>query len=481
MKPSYWIPILAAGCHRAEPFALPEAGGAASALLFIDVLGDPQAVTALAAEAGTFRAAPFSAPTEATLTLVTYDETLAELLIEPGPQALVPAGSGREVPLGRSAFTRSLEDGSDWAPREIPDWIEGVRLPEATGRCDGGCFLVPEGSTDPKCKIPCPLSCDAINASDRLPDGPIPLLTDCVLDGPVRGDECWSDPVPFDMLNNRTFGDASDHPGSTTVEGGRTFLYFSSNRTRPADGSSFTRPYRVQLLGPGVLDPTTIEDLMLIPPVTEDPRGWVSPPFARDDGRELFVHSSYPDEAFWDEEIFASVANGGAFGPLIPIDAIASFDNGMNPRDTSDNDEVRFPLLLPDYRTLLHYKPSEIAQSQRYARRRTTAAGDTAFEPLTISPFEPNRVDTTAYALSCDRRHIFYRRREMNMPAELRIVSIRSFEPLTFGTARTVKAKDGSPLMFGGVDVSMVESPDCETLYLGDDFRTFYSRRVPCE
>src|SRR5262249_50360526 len=153
----------------------------------------------------------------------------------------------------------------------------------------------------------------------------------------------------------------------------------------------------------------------------------------------------------------------------------------QDPNNLREGDEVESPLLLPDYRTVLYTSPTEIAQQQQYARRPSTRAGDRRFAPLRVSPFELNRVATDQYSLSCDRRHLFY---AVNSDAgyELRIVAIRSLEPLTFGQPAAVKDRRGAPMLVeGSADLQVAESPDCTTLYLSRTFTTYWSTRTTCQ
>ncbi len=472
-------------CHDLTALPFPDPGDAKSALLF---LGHPQGVdlaVAFDAAGDRWDLAPFSAPDDTLMALVTYPESLDQLLLDPGPLALAGPGTGRPLPPG-TLRTRTAGLRDDWTESEIPAWLVGAALPEVTdAQCaaHGGCFVIPEEAADPICKVPCEQRCADFAGLDRLPPGPIPLIPDCELSGPERGSECWSDPIAFDGINSGLYPDAHDQPGSFTVEGGRTLLYFASDRDRGGDDSNFTRTLAVEMTAPGQLDVGTLEDLEVIPPASQDPLGWLSTPQVRDDATELFLHGSWPDAYWWDEEIFVSTRGPEGWSRLVTVDALADPSNGQDPDNLLDQDEVRSPLLLPDYRTLIYSAPSAIAQQQQFARRPSTRAGDLRFEPLRVSPFELNRATTDQHSLSCDRRHIFYVYFEPTThEPELRIVAIRSLEPLTFGQPHPVKDVRGQPLRIAPTRPSFyaVESPDCQTLYLSDQFRTFYSTRAPC-
>ena len=213
-------------------------------------------------------------------------------------------------------------------------------------------------------------------------------------------------------------------------------------------------------------------------------KGDVSTMRIRPDGLEAFYHGNYPCYDWDDNEIYLTTRPTLDAPWSAPV-----YVPGLSTRNATVKDNLVAPLLLPDRRTLIFFDFQ--TYELKHTRRRTTAPGDTSFGPQEVlvidDPVQSGRVvGRTPISLGCHgRRLLFMRSVDTGQGGpdqhEARQVEILSYEPLTFGTARPYAT---IPLGTWHGNPSAVhhfsESPDCQTLYVSTQRKSFYATRVAC-
>jgi hypothetical protein len=140
-------------------------------------------------------------------------------------------------------------------------------------------------------------------------------------------------------------------------------------------------------------------------------------------------------------------------------------------------DELGDPLLLPDWVTLLF--ADQLEQGVRAARRRSTRAGDLTFAPIGPVALDAAENGIGSKTLSCDRRHVVYTVVLPSGEERASISEIVSLDPLSFGAPEAL-ATSSQPPIAPRFSLSVLEAPDCKTLYLSDGVDLFWAKRRSC-
>lgn len=374
---------------------------------------------------------------EVELTVLLFDETLAELGLSPG--SYLPTTDGRELPYPRAEaqLGARLENGdlSSWTQlSERPGWLADLKFPgeEPEYRC------VPavRGKRDRSREF------------------------------------CFEDRVVYPELNLGSV----DSGAGVTCEGDDAYLYFFTSRfdrvptpdpNNPFDEQSTHVKMRMRSLAE--LEP----ELVRVDASRVGPHGAVSPAQLRHDGLELFFSSDRTDHRWENADLF-SISRKSALDPWEPAQRISS----LTPIETF-GDNVGWPVLLGDDRTLLFYDAP--GQTYRVARRATTTPGDINFERLDVTlDFEDLFTIIGGPSMSCDGWHLLYHRVEPDGVRRPRVVPIESYDPLIFGVPRDldINADPGADWRNGFMGT--FEMPDCSGLIVSDWRHVYWAEAKTC-
>jgi hypothetical protein len=238
-----------------------------------------------------------------------------------------------------------------------------------------------------------------------------------------------------------------------------------------------------------------VEDLPVMPPNSTAPKGWSGDVQVRADGLEMFFSSSFPSGAYCDDQVYLASRSSLSepWGAAVEIPVLMHphpAPAACPPKANPPNEAEVLPLLLPDYRTLVFY--DESVGALLFSTRNTTVAGDLAFSAAKPTNFDANANGSmveSALSLSCDRQHVLYSYKPTDqLPPTAFIAPIASFSPLEFGApSKVLQRAPGSlpepisnPAFLDGPNLNLIESPDCQWLFLSDAFFVYYSQRVPC-
>lgn len=367
----------------------------------------------------------------------------------PGPLLADPQGEGLPDLAGAAQLDA---DGQHPVPgfEVLPEWIQALSLPPIVGACPDS------WSEDRPFRAParCP-----------LPAAEPPW--------------CYAAPVPFQgFIDNDLSG-----VGSFGIDAdGSTWLYLFTERWQTPRGNNDTELARARLVAFDRLDPGSFERLPGAPELSASFRGWGWRPQLRARGDEILFHASYPDGAWWDEELWSLARRWDGTWSAAPLLGLVALDNG---RDETDADQAYTPILLPDDRTLLYSRLTPSGRPDtRFGRRRSTRAGDRDFEPLPRLAFDAKASE--AHTLDCHRRGVVYVREVTTGSTTRGLVRapILGFDPLEFGVAEPLRdAQTDTPLTVPWGEVYLAISPSCD-LYLTfrafDQVHTTVYRSAPC-
>jgi hypothetical protein len=389
------------------------------------------------------------------------------------------------------------------APGELPGAVDGKPtrpLPTADLLRDLDYQgLGPDPGPDPW-KPPNPLS--TVVSSWRLPapcptataalagPGPLVVYSGCPTPTIDRGQVCWTPPVRWHDLDQApdNWNLIHDQVGSLSVENGERWLYFTTTRWRTPATGNYTRPGRVRLETATTAAAASIEDLPVLPPNSEAPKGASGAVQVRADGLEMFFESTYPSGTCGFQIYVAwRTSVSDPWGPAVEIPAL--LDAQPAPGACPPNNQ-KIPLLLPDYRTLVFWDSA--VNHMVFAQRPTANPGDLDFAPSNTTPFDPSANDSItegALSLSCDRQHVLYEYVPgPQMGPTAFIAPIVGYPPLAWGSPEHIlqRAPGGvpepltHPAWQSGPNLNLAESPDCQWLFASDAFFLYYSERIPC-
>lgn len=386
---------------------------------------------------------PFSAP-PGPLFLRYSSATLGQLALEEGQ---LPRGNGRPLPEALATFEKLEARWTPLASGSADPRLATVRLAAPDrGAClaAGGCYGL---SPDPElCNLPCPC------ATSPLPDGVYPH-NDCPLPE-SRAEVCYRARGVLTGLGDPGVKDAL---GSVIVEDGRWMLYFSTDRFSPGGAPKLARAE----LDPDIsIRPGSIEaiDLGLASNVRAER------PNVRVDGLELFFQVRTATGARSELWMATRPHPSLPFGRPRTVHAKTS-------------DDLLFPVLLGDFRTLL-YRSEDLAAVA--AVRSSTFAGDLGFTGHgTGFPLAPEQ-GAFWVNVGCDRQSVLYVR-TMPQPYALMVVKFARFDPLDVHSRLEVRRDDNTAFLTGDQeDISFVETPDCRHLLFARPGGAEVYDAVPC-
>jgi len=437
-----WVGLLfLAACSTSEPLRLIlEAPGAQTLVVFQWSETRPLTVTVVpATELERLPVVREYLSGEIQTVVLVYPSPLAELGLAPGPLAATDAIRSRTLPPAQAYGARisaNTESVAFEALAAVPDLVTTFRY--------------------------------AIECPTRGP-GPIEVVGDCPLMFPPREARCWSEPVKVAGLEDPQPGSEQD-VGAVVREGDASWLYFRATRFDP---DSFARHARVRLIDPRTADPASIAPLPTLPMIVKSSttyvvRGWTGRPWVRPDGLEMIFDSSYPDAAWWDQDVYLA-SRESVLDPW-PLGAnVLAMGSAL-----IDDDGASSPLFLADGRTAVWLASDGVVSTWRSSHE----PGNQAFLGRKLVVDEDGRPLGKAdnLATSCDGGHLFIMRAGAVFLAE--ILALPADE---HGVVK-VRARPFVELSWsGGRGINTIaEAPDCDALYLADAREIFVSTPVAC-